>query len=292
MKLALTQLITATITAVLFLLLNRAGEKKISAYGRYLAGIILAASFLVPLKIPLIRIEIPEITFQTENTGAAFENGVNTTEIPKNSESIYHPGASDYPVTFPTEAETPSSTGGVPSGTAEPTKTFSLTTSQFAGALWLCGALVMLLCTFFRYCKTAKALRRCGRAPTEREREMFLSVCRATGIKRPPELLVCTDESFRSSLTFGLRRETVLMSDKLSAEDFCVILGHELTHCRRKDSLVKAFLVLLRAAYWFNLVTYLFIRTMNQLCEQSCDEKFLAGKGSEEKAHYLRLLVL
>lgn len=158
--------------------------------------------------------------------------------------------------------------------------------------LWFCGALVFLLCTFYRYCRTAKALRRCGRAPTEREWELFLSICEKVGVKDTPELLVCPSYCFRSSLTFGLHRGTILISDKFSQEDFCVILGHELTHCRRRDSLTKVFLVLLCAAYWFNPVMYLFIRTMNQLCEQSCDEKFLAGKGSEEKAYYLRLLVL
>ena len=67
MKFALTQLIIATVTTVLFLLLNRAGEKKISAFGRYLTGLILAVSFLVPMRIPLIRIEIPET--KIENTG-------------------------------------------------------------------------------------------------------------------------------------------------------------------------------------------------------------------------------
>ena len=139
--------------------------------------------------------------------------------------------------------------------------------------------------------RSVKFLRRCGRAPSARQGEIFARLCQKHGFRKSPSLLVCPEFALGSSVTFGITRQTVLIADKFAEEDFALILEHELTHCKRKDAFFKAVLTLLCSLYWFNPIMHLFIREMNDICEQSCDEKLLKNSGFEEKKRYCVLLV-
>ncbi len=276
---ALFQVISATVTVSLFLLLNRLTEKKISALGRYLAGLILAVTFLIPLRIPIICIEIPEIRVPYFEEETAIPDDL----APPTSVPIV-----PLPDDFEAETEAPA-TSQNPLTTP---KAFPLSFEKTLIALYLFGAMATLFCTLFRYCRTAKRLQRCGRAPTEAERSVYLSVCQTLKIKKTPSLLVCPNDVFSSPVTFGVFKQTILVSDAFSADELPMILGHELTHCKRRDSFAKVFFAVLGSAYWFHPLMRLFIRTMNELCESACDERFLLGGSMETKRQYCRLLVL
>ncbi len=263
MEMAITQLTFASITAVLFILANCAARKRVSARVRYAVGVLLVAAFMLPVKIPLMQISIRTET--AEN--AYFEQ----TQTESTQAGITAPA---LPNTAPPENVPPAPR-----------------TENLIFAIYAAGAILSLFCIFWCYCRAAKALQRCGRAPSERENRIFLEACRKQGLSRVPRLLVCPQNAIGSSLMFGFRRQTVLIAENMGEEELALILGHELTHCKRKDPLFKAVLALLGALYWFNPIIHLFIRTMINLCEESCDEKFLSGSSYESKIQYCRLLI-
>ena len=273
MSYALTQAIWVSISSLFFVTVHLAFGRKTAARPLYILGLILAISFILPVKLPLLRMEIPESTaleavFSAESAElpALPDNTANGTD------TIY-PGVSAPQVPTANEKES-----------VFPTETVVL-------AIYLAGVFATLFCTFYRYCRAVKTLQRCGRAPTEREKRIFTELCRKQGVSRMPRLLVCPESAIGSSVMFGFIKQTVLIADGLKEEDLALILGHELTHCKRKDPIMKAFLAFLGAIYWFNPAVFLFNRTMHRLCEESCDETLLRGSSQESKIQYCRLLV-
>lgn len=280
MNYVLTQIIWASATAFLFVLVSLAFRRKTAARPMYLLGWILALSFILPVKLPLLRVEIPESKAQ--------EMGC-TGDV--SQETVVFPYVPDMG-TENTETENAAPGTSAPAQPAQTEKDSEFPTEAVVFAIYVLGVFATLFCTFFRYCRAVKALQRCGRAPTERERRVFTELCEKQGVSRVPRLLVCPQNVIGSSVMFGFKRQSILIADNLKEEDLALILGHELTHCKRKDQLFKAVLALLGALYWFNPMIHLFIRTMNDLCEESCDEKFLSGGDWEEKQRYCRLLIL
>ncbi len=283
MRIVITQAVLASASAVLFLLGNLALQNKLSAKGRYLIGWILLIRFIVPIRIPLLRVEIPE--------SALDALGYEATPY---EQTISFPYAYDVPP----EIEV-GENAGIPSDEREESPALPATNGNervFSAkavifALYIIGAFLTLFCTLLRYCRAAKVLQRCGRAPKEEEAREYSKLCKKLGVKSEPRLLVCPSYAVGSSLTFGFCQKTIVISDKIPKEDVAAILGHELTHCKRKDNFAKASLTLLFSLYWFNPIMHVFIRAMGNLLEQACDEEFLSGGDLEERKRYCRLLV-
>ena len=261
---AQAQLIFATSAACAFMLLCRISGTRAFAREKFFIGWVLTLCFLLPVKTPLVRLEIPESAAQVMQA-----EGTEQAQTP---------------------AETPPA-APAPGGEAPTGGESKSALRAVVPAVYLLVASLTLFCTLYRYSAAVKMLRRCGRAPTERESEIYARLCERHGLRKNPTLLVCPDFALGSSVTFGTVRQTVIIADKFAEEDFSLILGHELTHCKRKDAVFKAVLALLRSLYWFNPIMHLFIRDMEQVCEQSCDESFLKGSGIEERKRYCRLLI-
>ena len=271
MNLTISQILISSLLALLFLFGNRVWGKSVSAITRFAIGMILAVVFLIPIRLPILK--VPLLTPpKTEDT------------IPFLGEDEMQDlffGEIAIPEKTPTQAPQTEKQGFSP---VSPRALFA--------AAYLLGVLFTLFRMIFRYCRTAKAMLRCGRAPSEKERVRFEEYCKEMGVRRAPRLLVCPASALPSPLMFGFFRQTVLLSDEMSAENASVLIGHELMHCKRNDPLWKLIFALLRALYWFHPAVRLFIRTMNFLCEEACDEAFLREKSKEEKLFYCKLLVM
>ena len=276
MQIAFSKLIFATLAAAVFIVANLASGKRVSAGGRYFVGWILVFAFILPANIPLLRVEIPENRAEQMFIGGE-----------ANGEQHNFPTVKPPLPSF-SESE-PEPAPGEPTG--QNAKAFSFPAEAAVWSVYALGAFITLFCTFYRYCRAVKSLQRCGRAPSERENEIYLRLCKKHRLRKAPVLLVCPAFVTGSSITFGFFRQVVLIADKFKEEDYALILEHELTHCKRKDSLFKAVLSLLGALYWFNPIMHLFIREMHDLCEQSCDEKLLKNSDFDERERYCILLI-
>lgn len=266
------RVLTMTLIAALFLLTNRIFGKKFSSGGRCIIGVILAVGFLIPFRIPILRIELSEPQM---------------TEWEYFMEEIfYRETTTDFSVPLP-DSEVIGQTNPVPTVQTEP---HEISPIALLLALYLAGLMASLFCTLFRYGRSVKAIRRCGRAPSEKENRVFSALVQAYGISRPPLLLIC--DGLHSPFMFGIIRQTVVIPDHLPECSLALLLGHELMHCKRRDPLLKLFLELVNAIYWFHPLMFWFTRTLRDLCEQACDETLLADKEPDAKRQYSRLLVL
>ena len=264
---ALHRLLFASIAALAFIVLSRATGAKASARVKFFAGFALALLFIVPVKMPLLRVEIPQNAAESALAGAVYGEGEAQPAPPVQG----------------------GQSGAQNGGEGETKSPLSAKTAVFA--LYAAGACITLFCILYRYRKAVKFLRRCGRAPSARESAIFARLCEKHGLRKAPLLLVCPAFALGSSVTYGVWRQNVIIADKFEEQELALILAHELTHCKRKDALFKAVLALLCSLYWFNPIIHAFIREMNEICEQSCDETLLKNSGFEEKERYCRLLI-
>ena len=104
---------------------------------------------------------------------------------------------------------------------------------------------------------------------------------------------ICTTESRRAPLTFGIFRPTVLLPDNLQAGQmqFQLVLAHELAHIRRKDCLRKLLLAACLCLYWWNPLVWLMVRLANRDMELACDEAVLHALGPACKKSYALTLL-
>ena len=277
MHTVITHIALASAAALVFLLANSALQSKICAVGRYFIGWLLVIGFILPIKIPLFRVEIPESAL----TALGYEA---ETDVPLSPPYVFDIPADE-------EQAVPAEREQMPQASAPNGNERVFPAEAVIFALYIIGFFLALSCTLFRYCRAAKVLQRCGRAPKEEEASEYSKLCKKLCVKKAPRLLVCPYYAVGSSLTFGFCQKTIVISDKITKEDAACILGHELTHCKRKDNFAKAFLALLFSLYWFNPIMHVFIRAMGNLLEQACDEEFLSGGDLEERKRYCRLLV-
>ncbi len=104
---------------------------------------------------------------------------------------------------------------------------------------------------------------------------------------------ICTTESRRAPLTFGIFRPTVLLPDDLQAGQvqFQLVLAHELAHIRRKDCLRKLLLAACLCLHWWNPLVWLMVRLANRDMELACDEAVLRALGPVCKKSYALALL-
>jgi hypothetical protein len=113
-----------------------------------------------------------------------------------------------------------------------------------------------------------------------------------TGIRRPVTLL----QSDRPSLlfTWGVLRPIVVLprdAGDWSVERARIVLCHELAHVRRADWVALLAAELLRAAYWFNPLTWIVSRRLRDESEHACDDEVMS-RGVEGTVYATELLEL
>ena len=83
-------------------------------------------------------------------------------------------------------------------------------------------------------------------------------------------------------------RPTIALPEQAewSEQELYYVLCHELTHWRRNDILYKWFSVIVQSVHWFNPVSYLIRRTLDNYCELSCDEAVIRDLDQQSRIAY------
>lgn len=157
--------------------------------------------------------------------------------------------------------------------------------------LWLAGAAVVLLRNISSYREVLRGINRAGVPLTNGpEREQLDRCLAACGMRRMVRL--CRSAAVDTPLLAGVFRPVIVLPDTaLSPEDLRHIFSHELTHCRRNDLAYKWLAVLACALHWFNPAVYLMLRSINRLCELSCDQCVIAGYDAAERRQYMQTIL-
>lgn len=161
--------------------------------------------------------------------------------------------------------------------------------TTWLAALWATGSLVSALGLLGGLVRVRRLARRA--VPAEAPWPQLAAEAAAqAGLRRPVRLLV--GGSPHVLATWGVVRPRVLLPAHAAgwpAGRARVVLCHELAHIRRGDWLVQMMAEGLRAAFWFNPLTWMVCARLRRDSEQACDDVVL-GSGVPAGAYAAHLL--
>ncbi|HKV48972.1 MAG TPA: M56 family metallopeptidase [Candidatus Acidoferrales bacterium] len=147
-------------------------------------------------------------------------------------------------------------------------------------ALWLVGALTILIIWFQRWRKASICLHETVPVVHGRELEILrrLEARVSNGHSSPLRLRLSAEPSEPS--IFGIFRSVFVwperLSERLEHEHIEAIMAHELAHARRFDNATAALHMLVEALFWFHPLAWWMERRMIEERERACDETVLA----------------
>lgn len=250
------------------LLLIRFKTTLIRRYGGswyYYIWILVLISFCVPYKLDIFQY----IKHLMNNTGQVVdaypmmnvENLINATGLPDN--------------------------GFVQQGARVAKQAFhGVSTGEVLCAVYLIGVLVFALYYCFSYLHFSKKIKATTRIVTnEAYQKCLQEACFDMKIARC--ILLKESALIGSPIFTGIIKPTIILPEgEFAPADLTLILQHELTHYKRRDMVYKFFSLLVHIIHWFNPISYLAIRNINEACEYSCDESLTRGMDKESKRRY------
>jgi beta-lactamase regulating signal transducer with metallopeptidase domain len=197
------------------------------------------------------------------------------------------------PIVQPARGELEATAMGVKSGTpADAPRAVRMTPLQVFVAIWIAGAVVGLATIIIGLGRLSWIRSRSRRLNGGMWAALAREIAAEAGIRRPVILL----QSDRPSLlfTWGVFRPIVVLprdANDWSVERARIVLCHELAHVRRADWVALLAAELLRAAYWFNPLTWIVSRRLRDESEHACDDEVMS-RGVEGTVYATELLAL
>ncbi len=98
-------------------------------------------------------------------------------------------------------------------------------------------------------------------------------------------------EKLCSPFSFGLLRPAVVIPEKLPEEQLSLVLLHEQTHIKNRDTALKIAALAALSLNWFNPFVWIMVKYLVRDIERFCDEKVLAAIGNEKAALYANAIL-
>ena len=118
--------------------------------------------------------------------------------------------------------------------------------------------------------------------------EKILDLARELGIK----CRIKISPDIREPYSAGIFKPAIYLPDwDLNDQELKAVLSHEYQHIRSLDAFKKLVFLLLEALFWWNPISHIFRRELNQLLEIQCDYKMTAGKSENSKLQYAETLL-
>ena len=140
----------------------------------------------------------------------------------------------------------------------------SLEPVQYLGLTWIAGMAVMMLYSFFSYCKIRKSIR----------------------IALPLRDNIYIADDIKSPFVIGLLKPKIYLPATLTEEEQSYIVLHEQHHIRRGDHIFKALAFIALCLHWFNPLVWVAFILAGKDMEMSCDEAVIRKVGSHVRADY------
>lgn len=152
---------------------------------------------------------------------------------------------------------------------------------------WMAGTIVAALLFFWRYIWGKNHFNGLYRLEEN-------TVIRDTLVSCRVNAGVYSCDTIQSPVVVGILRPVILLPASLDfaeTELLRHILTHEAMHIRRRDNLLKLFMLAAVCLHWFNPLVWLMARELCRDMESACDEAALARLGQEESAPYAQSLL-
>ena len=142
--------------------------------------------------------------------------------------------------------------------------------TRWVAIAWLCGVVVTLVSIVTRHRLALRRLRR--QTVVDRgDDEALQRIAAMTGVRRLPEIR-CGD-SVATPFVIGVWRPTIFLPSEMTEGEREFALVHELTHVRRRDLVWATVALAFAVVYWFHPAVWWLGRRLNELREQSCDQR-------------------
>jgi len=150
--------------------------------------------------------------------------------------------------------------------------------ASFAVAVWLVGALVLLVAYAVRYYLFLHRMRHATVGGNEVVGCMVARLSRHVHLHQVPRVMMSDDTV--GPAVFGLLRPTIILPWTLvhncSRRQLTPIVLHELIHIRRGDLWLALLSVLVRSLWWFHPLVWWALRQVEWESERCCDESVVA----------------
>ena len=140
---------------------------------------------------------------------------------------------------------------------------------QVAAVVWLIVAAALLLVLVLVYVATLSEVRHAE----HRQGRVYVS------------------SAVTSPSVYGIVRPRILLPPSYPEQDLSYVLLHEEAHIRRGDNLWRLLFAATACVYWFNPLSWLFLKWFTESLETACDESVLARCGEQEKRAYAAALL-
>lgn len=242
--------VTMSVLALAYMAATPLLAKRYSSKGRYYAWLVIMVGLVIPFR--------PQ-----------FGNALVSVEVPSGAPSHFVPS-----IILP-----PIENAAVASG-------LNIPWWQVGFALWLAGLVVFIAYHGIKHYRFAKMARRWSVCITDSQiLSLFHGIKSEMGVKRQIQIYFC--KSVGSPMIIGLFKPRILLPTvELEKNELRFILQHELVHYKRKDLLYKYLVLMATAVHWFNPAVYLIAKTVNALCETSCDAEVLRGADMGTRQSY------
>ncbi len=159
--------------------------------------------------------------------------------------------------------------------------------AEIRTAIYGIGLLVFLLYYLVSYIFLR---RRIHRQADEMDCHILHEVQRELGIRRKIALKV--DQCIQTPLFWGMLKPTILLPQKsYDKEELYFLLCHELTHYKSCHMYLRFLALLVHVIHWFNPLSYVALRQIQEACEYACDEGVTEKMSREKRLAYGYLLV-
>ena len=176
-----------------------------------------------------------------------------------------------------TESEDPALERGLPPVSQAPSASFRTDWQQVLVIFWGFGALLLSLHLATGLWRVSRILRCASLVEESCWRELLEAAAAQVGCRRRVRLRTSADIEIPA--TVGVVRPVVLLplhAQYWTEERRRTVLLHEMVHIKRFDWAVRMMARVVRAAYWFNPLSWWAVRSLDLEQEMACDEEVLA----------------
>ena len=108
---------------------------------------------------------------------------------------------------------------------------------------------------------------------------------------KPVDAAIVKCKAVQGAMSVGIIHKYILLPDRtLSSDELYCTLSHEYTHLKNRDQLVKLFSILYCNLFWWNPLSYLLLRDLEQSLELKCDHNVLKEWSVKEKCSYMEVV--
>jgi len=271
--------LTGLAAGAIVLLLRRLADRRFSPFWKYAMWLLVLAAFVVPWR-PQSRAAVlspaeavQTVSFREEYSRAQTEYATVLAQVP----------------------QAPQASPEVEAARREATslRMKTLAFDELLPLLWLCGTAGAAAFMGIAAIRLRRRVRRSELVEGAQRCEALLERCKQQlGVKR--RVRVVLQSHVGTPALMGLLRPVILLpgyAAGMSDARLEYVILHELSHLRRRDHLVNALLLAVRAVYWFNPLVWLLLKFVREDMELANDAAVLRGMGQEAQKEYSLSLV-